>query len=158
MAKFLITVTPTIDTAVYAAGDRLGSVMTFTDAGSANGAYGRLISAVLTDDGASLFDIDLAIFQNSPTLVNADNGVYDITDANLATALPLGWVNFSTGNSYAQSTSNRTILGTWLGGPPFMPYKCGAADDNLYGVFVARGAYDAAATDDLILTVIVDRD
>jgi hypothetical protein len=156
--QLLITVTPTIDTAVYAAGDRLGSVMTLTSAAIGNGRTGTLAGALFTDDANSVLDIDVAFFQNTPTLVNADNGVYDITDANLATAVPLGWVNFSTANSYSQGSSNRTCIGTWLGGPCAMPYKCASGDSAIYGIAVARGAYDAAATDDLIFHFTVVRD
>ena len=153
-----IPVTPTIDTAVYAAGDRLGSVMTFAGSAISNGRTGSVVSAYLTDKANSLFDIDLGLFQVTPTLVNADNGVFDMTDANKDTAVPLGWINFSTANSYAYGTSNRDVQGTYLGGPCDLRYTCAAGDTALYGVLVARGAYDAAATSDLICTITVVRD
>ena len=156
--QLLITVTPTIDTAVYATGDRVGTVMTFAAAAIGNGRTGTVTGAVLTDRALSAFDIDMVLFQNTPTLVNADNGAFDVTDANKDTALPLGWINFSTANSYSYAASNRDVIGTSLGGPIQIPYTCGASDTAIYGVLVARGAYDAASTTDLIVYLTVVRD
>lgn len=149
-----ITVTPTIDTAVYASGDRLGSIMTFSPAADANAGSGTIIRAILTDAAGSTFDIDLALFQVSPTLVNADNGAFALTAANLIAAVPLGLVNFSTANNYSAGTP-RFAVGTSFGGPLAIPYICGASSTSIFGVLIARGAYDAAATSDLAVTLHV---
>jgi hypothetical protein len=156
--QITIAATPTIDTAVYAAGDRMGTVMTFAAAAIGNGRCGTVVKAFMTDKANSVFDIDLVLFQVTPTLANADNGVFDMTDANKDTALPQGWLNFSTANSYSYGTSNRDVIGTWLGGPPALSYCCASGDTALYGVLVARGAYDAAGTTDLIVYLTVVRD
>lgn len=152
-----LSINPTIDTAVYADGDRLGAVGTFTSAARASGGTGTIVGARLIDDAASNFDIELWLFQASPTLANADNGVFDITDANFATAGCVGVIDFLAANSKLVSTTTRHCPGTWLNGPPSIAFVT-SGSANLFGVMKARGAYDAAATDDLtaILTIIKD--
>jgi len=156
--QLLIIVTPTIDTAVYAAGDRLGSVMTLANAAIGNGRGGTFVRAVMTDFAPSAFNIDVAFFQNTPTLVNADNGAYDITDANLAAAVPIAFINFDTANSYAQGANNRTVLGTSFGGPIVVPYTCASGSTSIFAVPIARGSYDAVSTTDLTFYFNVIRD
>lgn len=152
-----LSINPTIDTAVYADGDRLGAVGTFSSAARSSGGTGTIVGARMVDDAASNFDIELWLFQASPTLVNADNGVFDITDANFATAGCLGVIDFLAANSKLVSTTTRHCPGTWLNGPPSLPFVT-SGSANIFGVMKARGAYDAAATDDLtvILTIIKD--
>jgi hypothetical protein len=152
-----VSIQPTIDTAVYADGDRLGAVGTFSSVARATGGTGTVVGARMVDDAASNFDIELWLFQASPTLANADNGVFDITDANIATAGFLGVIDFLAANSKLVSTTNRVCMGTWLNGPPSMPYVT-SGSANIFGVMKARGAYDAAATDDLVVTLTVIRD
>jgi hypothetical protein len=151
-----IQVTPTIDTAVYASGDRLGSVMTFSNAALASGRSGTIVGALLFDDANSVFDIRLHLFKVSPTLANADNGALEFTDANLATAIPIGVIEFDTDNQHTYVNS-RIVQGTWLGGPVALPYVT-SGSSSIFGVLEARGAYDAAATDDLVVTLTVIRD
>lgn len=148
--------TPTIDTAVYADGDRLGSVVTVTGAALRNGGGGIIVGATLHDDAASNFTIEAIFHQVTPTLANADNGAFDYTDANHAAAQPIGKIDFLSANSLS-FTSNRLCQGSYLGGAPSLWYTCAAADTALYMVLRARGAYDAAATDDLIVDLEVIR-
>lgn len=152
-----LAITPTIDTAVYADGDRLGAVGTFSNAARASGGTGTVVGARMVDDAGSNFDIELWLFQASPTMVNADNGVFDITDANIATAGWVGTLDFLAANSKLVSTTNRVCPGTWLNGPPSLPYVT-SGSSSLFGIMKARGAYDAAATDDLVVTITVIRD
>ena len=149
--------TPTIDTAVYADGDRLGSVVTLTNMALRNGGSGMIVGGRLVDDAASNFSVELWLFGASPTMVGADNAAFDITDANIATAVYKGTLDFWSANTKLVSTSNRVTQATWLGGVPAMPYTCESSTTSLYGILKARGAYDAAATDDLVYYLHVVR-
>lgn len=149
--------TPTIDTAVYADGDRLGSVVTLTNMALRNGGSGMIVGGRLVDDAGSNFSIELWLFGASPTMVNADNGVFDITDANLATAVYKGTIDFWSADTKLVSITNRVTMARWMGGPPALPYTCESGTTSLYGILKARGAYDAAATDDLVYYLHVVR-
>lgn len=154
-----ISVTPTIDTAAYVSGDRLGSVMTFSSAAQANGGKGAIVGCNLQDAAASNFDIQLWLFTVTPTLVNADNGVFDITDANLVTADLVGVIDFWAAHANTVSTSSRMVPGSVRGAiPVFIPYSCNASDTALYGIMKAMGSYDAAATTDLTVRLFVRRE
>lgn len=160
MAADLITIgpfTPTIDINVYADGDRLGSVITITTIAQANGGQWCIVGGRLHDDAASNFTIECWLFGASPTMVNADNGVFDITDANIATAVPKGVLDFQAAHTKLVSTSSRITPASFMGAPPLLYGKCESATTSIYGIFKARGAYDAAATDDLNLWLDVIR-
>lgn len=141
---------PTIDTAAYADLDRLGSVVTVSGAALRNGGSGMIVGAMLQDDALSNFSIEAWFFQVTPTMANADNGVFDLTDANMAAAIPLGVIDFWSANTKSIAAS-RITPGTYLGGPCAMHYTCASADSAIYMILRARGAYDSAATDDLTI-------
>lgn len=160
MAADVITLgpfTPTIDTAVYASGDRLGSVVTVANIAQANGGQWEIFGARLHDDAASNFNIEAWFFGASPTLANADNGVFDMTDANIATAVPKGVIDFLAAHTKSISTSSRLTPGSFLGGVPALRGKCESATTSIYMVLKAMGAYDAAATDDINIWLDVIR-
>jgi hypothetical protein len=148
--------TPTIDTAVYADLDRLGSVVTISNAALRNGGAGQIVNATLVDDAASNFSVEAWFFRVTPTMANADNAAFDLSDANLATADWLGCIDFWSANTKAL-TSNRVTPGTFLGGPCALHYSCASGDSAIYMILRARGAYDAAATDDLVVNLEILR-
>jgi hypothetical protein len=156
--RILTAITPTIDTALYATGDRLGSVMTFTGAALANGGAGKIVNAVLTSRDTEAPVIELWLFQVSPTMANADNGVFDLTDANLEAGILLGVIEFV---SYYKTSAGEVSIGQMrgaaLGGTP-LPYKCGAAATSIYGIMCIRSASTYATTTDLIVTLTMDRE
>jgi len=156
--RILTAITPTIDTALYATGDRLGSVMTFTGAALANGGAGKIVNAVLTSRDTEAPVIELWLFQVSPTMANADNGVFDLTDANLEAGILLGVIEFV---SYYKTSAGEVSIGQMrgaaLGGTP-LPYKCGAAATSIYGIMCIRSASTYPTTTDLIVTLTMDRE
>ena len=156
--RILTAITPTIDTALYAAADRLGSVMTFTGAALANGGAGKIVNAVLTSRDTEAPVIELWLFQVSPTMANADNGVFDLTDANLEAGILLGVIEFvSYYKTGAGEVSIGQMRGAALGGPP-LPYKCGAAATAIYGIMCIRSASTYGTTTDLVVTLTMDRE
>jgi hypothetical protein len=144
-----VVATPTIDTAVYADPDRLGSVVTIANAAISNGRGGLITNPRLVDDAGSNFSIEAHFFKVTPTMANADNGVFDISDANIATALWIGKIDFQSALTSAL-TSNRITYGTVYGAVAPLGYVCDSAATSIFMICRARGAYDAAATDDLV--------
>lgn len=102
----IITVTPTLAVAgAYAAGDVVGAANEVAAAFTATKLSGYLTNITLIDKAKQNANLTVFLFAASPTLANADNGAFDITDANLATATPLGHVNITSGD-YASTSSN----------------------------------------------------
>lgn len=87
-----LTATPTITATPYSAGDQVGSLLTFTGAALATGRPFEIRNATLLDCGRVNAALELWLFIVSPTLVSADNGELELTDANVAAAIPFGVV------------------------------------------------------------------
>lgn len=75
-----LSVTPTIDTSVYADADQLGSLMTF----EMQGDYGPLRTMTVVDAISQNAAMTLHLFKEQPTIASSDNGALDISDAELA--------------------------------------------------------------------------
>lgn len=149
-----VTATPTVSTSpAYTAGDQVGGVMTFTSAAIATGRGGQIVNAYLIDKGKQKATLELWLFLASPTLVNSDNGAFDITDSNLVTATPIGVIDFSSGD-YRDSGSNSFCQGEQSGGPVNIPFVT-TSTANLFGVFVTRGTPTYASTTDLVVGLTV---
>ena len=63
----VISVTPTVDTSIYASGDVVGGKMTFTGALSSWTGSGILTGAVVTDKAATSSDLELWLFDQDPS-------------------------------------------------------------------------------------------
>lgn len=151
----IITVTPTISAAVYASGDVMGAANTITSAALATGRAGQIVNATLVDKGKQSAALEVWIFAVSPTLVNADNGAFDITDANMLTALPVGVIDFAAAN-YKAAANSSICNGTVNGGAPLLPYNT-SGSANLFCAFVSRGTPTPASTSDLVLYLTVNQ-
>lgn len=152
-------VTPTISSGVaYASGDVVGAALTFTGAAAFNGGSGRITNAILTDRSTQAAPLELWIFQASPTLVGADNAAFDITDANLETAVPLGVIQFVNYFSTASGrVSQGTVNGMALGAAP-LHYICGASATSIYGALAVRGTPTYGSTADLVVSLVLEQE
>ena len=84
----VITVTPTIETSAYAAGDVIGEEMTFSGAGRSHIKSGMVQQVTMTDLGAEGKNVELILFDTQ--LANStitDNSAFDPADADLLTAV-----------------------------------------------------------------------
>lgn len=81
-----VTVTPTLDTNIYASGDRLGSLMTIDDSSGfiQKGKLYLLEHVLILDQAKQSVALDCLMFDGSPTIASADNAAIDITDAEMA--------------------------------------------------------------------------
>lgn len=152
--QVVLTATPTVSTTpAYTIGDVAGAALTFTSAASASGRGCQITNALLIDKGKQSASLSLYLFKVSPTLVNADNGVFDITDANLATALPIGSIDFLAGN-YKPTNSNSFCVGVINGGAPLANIVT-SGSANIFGAFYVNGTPTYASTTDLIVYLTI---
>lgn len=156
--KARIAATPTVSTTAYTIGDCVGSVMTFTSAALASGGTGMVTGAVLSCQAANTVtpDLDLLLFEISPTGTFTDNVAPTLTDANLETARYVATVKFRTAD-YTLLPSNTTCAGRVLDGQPAVDFVT-SGSANLFGLFIARSAFTLAGTTDLVVALRILQD
>lgn len=139
------------DTNAYAAQDEVSNntaqgsavALTFADVVASNGNTGYLVKASLkvTAIGATApvtnATFRLWLFDAAPTMVG-DNVAYPLLSAELAKAI--GYVDFTL---ITEGTGSTAIYG--LDDGLRLPFKCGAATKNLYGLLLAKAAYVGTA-------------
>jgi hypothetical protein len=99
-----IEVTPTLDTNAYAAGDRMGSIVTLTNIVRAVGESATIIDIVALDKAKQSIAFDIMFFSASPTVASADNAAIDITDVEMEKCL--GVINMPEANYMALANSS----------------------------------------------------
>lgn len=86
-ATKVISVTPTISTSAYTSGDQIGGIMTLTDCvrQDSNGGFGisELVGVTVLDNDKQDANIDIWLFNVSPTVTSVDNGAFAMSAANL---------------------------------------------------------------------------
>ena len=142
--------TPAIDTAIYAAGDLMGGLLTFTDVALAGGLI--LQTLTLVDQAKQSAAIDLLLFGGNLSGTTLTNNVaLDVADADLLTFL--GHVSIAAANYAAfNDNSAATLKDIQLFLKPAPTTK------SLYGVLVSRGTPTYAAATDLQLTCLFVRE
>lgn len=150
-----LAATPTMANAgAYTSGDVVGDVMTFTGAALASGRAGRIRRATLIDKAAQSLLLELWLFAVTPSSPAADNAAHTLTDANLASAVPIGVIDFLAAN-YKASGANSVCVGTLNGAAVDLPFvSSGSA--NIFGLFVSRGT-PTYASGDLIARLVIEQ-
>ena len=122
-----------------------GSPMVFDGAGAYNGGTGIILDALCIDGAAQATkaNLRLYLFDTAPTSA-ADNAAFSPTDAEMNTSI--GWAEFTSwevGTSTAGSAGNCMARADGLN----MPFTCGSASDDLWGILVERGTYTPVANE-----------
>jgi hypothetical protein len=161
--KITASVTRPSDTTAYAAGDALTdstsapTKITFSNCGRYAGGSGKIINAILVDSAAQATkgQFELWLFDTSVTPDN-DNAVFTPTDAECATLV--GVFAFTTpfvGDATAGAGGNCVYV-TTPAAP--IPFKCGAALKDLYGLVVVRNAYTPVSGEIFSFILVTDQD
>ena len=140
----MITVTPTVDTSLYATGDHLGSLMTLADVVDSDGE-GVILDAVMVLSKAVLTtpSIRVLLFDEAPTLTSSDNDALSITDAEMADKC-VGSVNLVSGDAFDIATGS--VLENKLQN---CHLDCVAGSRTLYAILMAQTAQTYGSTTDL---------
>ena len=143
-----LSVTPTIATGIYTAGDAVGGRLEFANAvqGGDGSPGGILQAVVIIDKDSEDVQLDLMLFSEAFT-ATADHDAWDPTDADLANLIGIVEVNnYKTfnDNSAAMAEVNIPLIATEAGG-------------TVYGQLVTRGTPSYTATTDIIVKIGVTR-
>lgn len=142
------SLTPTIETDAYVAGDLIGTKLSFANAvrgvGGGSNETGLLQSVIITDLAKQSANLDVVFFDTNPSNTTfTDNAAFDPHDTDLLTIIVVvavtDWKDFND-NSIGQ-TLNLAI-----------PFDLGG-DTTLYAAIVSRGTPTYASTSDLTVRV-----
>lgn len=151
--------TPTIDTAIYASGDRVGTVMTFSDMATAPEKGGKIVGCRIYDAATQKSALNLWLFHQTPTVASADNAALDITDANLVLADPIGFIAIAAAD-YVDTASNAVAF-KYLADPG-LPFVAGAqagagGGGTVYGLLESGGTPTYGSASALTVVLVVEQ-
>lgn len=142
-----IRLNPTIDTSIYASGDAVGGLLTFTNLSSSPDSSAFLQGVLIHDEDAEAANLELVLFSESFT-PTADQAPFNPSDADLLNCLGSvlidSWFAFA-GNAMGVEKDLH------------MPIKLTGSSGSLFGQLVARSTPAYTATDDLSVTVLLER-
>lgn len=145
-AVHLVSVTPTIDTSIYASGDAMHAAPMEFDASMFRDAGGFILDQVLiVDNDKEVANVDLILF-SADLADQTINNPFDPSDAELATAIAA--VSVTTHFSF---NDNSLSVARDLG----IPIRMGrtATTGTIYGFLVARATPTYTAATDLKVTL-----
>lgn len=139
----VVSATPTVSTTAYAAGDVIGTKMTFAGMARANGLTGLVQTAMIQCKSAQTFACDLIVFHTDPTNTTfTDNAALAVNAADFdKVALRIPFVAGDWSALGTPSVAEVSAQGKL--------YKCASGTMTLFGVLVARGTPTLASTSDL---------
>jgi len=150
-AKVTVSVTPTVDTAIYALGDLMGGKLTFANAARAAARGGEIITAVLSDLAAQNAQIDLVLFDEDPTGTTfTDQAALDIADADLpkiAGVIPIATADYHAFNDSSAASVRNVGLAFKL-----------ASGTSLFGALVCRGTPTYVSASDVQVHLAIEQD
>lgn len=142
-----VSVTPTISTSIYAAGDSIGGEMTIANAAASSGGYGLLRSVVIGDKDNERAEMDILFFDRAQTGTATDQSPFDPADADLANFV--GSISVLTSHYNSFSDNAGAVV------PCSVPIKCNATSLFAYAVALATPTY--TSTSDLTFHFSIER-
>ena len=143
----VVTVSPTISTAIYASGDAVGGLLTFANAVRKTSFTGTIVAATLIDAGAQSAALVLQLFDRTFT-PTADQAAYAPSDADIVNAIAN--IPFATAD-YVGGSANKVAHVRNLG----IPLVCLASD--LFGqLFLTAGTPTFPGDDNLTVKLFID--
>jgi hypothetical protein len=139
-----VTVTPTVDTSAYAAGDTVNTaVMTFAGACKTSNPYSIVQDVIISDLSKQANSFDLLLFNSAVSGYGDANAAFDPADADLAyleAIIPISTNSNFNDSSVAYGANLARVI------------KCDSAG-KIYGVLVSRATPTYGAASDVSVTI-----
>lgn len=142
--RHTIPATPVIDTNIYADGDHLGSLMTLSGMSVGGSSHGVLEKVVILDKAGQSAQVDILLFDASPTIASSDNAALNIADAEMEKCI--GYVAIAA-SDYVSTSANSVASKVIDPGLACKP----DADATIYALLKCRGTPTYGAVSDLVL-------
>lgn len=136
----LVRVTPTVTAGAYSANDVVGGTLTFSGIPD----KGVIVSVTVVDQAKQAGALQLVIFDSAPTDI-ADNGAYDIADADLLKIVGAVHLTDTAGADKFDFSDNKIYCRQAL----VIPYTFGPGSTSLYAFLIALGTPTFAAASDV---------
>lgn len=150
---YQVSATPTISAAsIYASGDAVGGLMTFSNALIKYSKSGLLQSVVISDLAKQSAALSLVIFKDNPSSTTiTDNAALDIADGDITKII--GAVPVVAGDYVALNDSSfATVRNVGLA------LSVDTEVSTLYGVLITTGTPTYAAVSDLTVNLFIRQD
>lgn len=159
MGRILVSsVVPVLDTAVYATGDVMHTTaMAFRVFNQSGPRIGKLVQAVIADAGLQGIAAELVLFSSEPaaTTYGALNAAFAPTAAQQLTICGVVAFGTTAATQYFAYSGGAVHIATNTN--PICVYSSSASTPQfIYGVLVAKGAWDAVAANDIQVTLSVE--
>ena len=144
-----LTATPTISAAgIYAAGEAVGGLLTFTGAVDGTVLSGTITKVVIVDDDNEKSPLELVLFDRTFT-ATADNAAFDPTDADMENCIGVVFITTA-----AYSSFNDNSVATVVD----QPLDIVLAGTSLFGQLITRGTPTYTATTDITVKLVIRQD
>lgn len=143
----IVRVTPTVTAGAYSANDVVGGTLTFP-VGS-----GILRAVTVVDQAKQSGALQLVLFDALPTDI-ADNGPYDIADADLLKIIGAVHLTDTAGADKFDFSDNKIYMRQGL----TIPLKRADSSAAIYGFLIALGTPTFAATTDVQVQLSIERE
>jgi len=140
--------TPTISAAgIYAAGDAVGGLLTFANAGRVSGGGGVIKNMIIVDDDSEKGSLELWLFNQTFT-PTADNAEFTVTDADLENCIGV----ITTVNGDWFSAADNSVADVEVS------KRYDLTGTSMFGQLVTRGTQEYTAVTDLTVKIALLRD
>ena len=143
----IVRVTPTVTAGAYSANDVVGATLTFSGIPD----KGFIVSLTVVDQAKQAGAYQLVLFDSLPTNI-ADNGAYDIADADLPKIVGAIHLTDTAGADKFDFSDNKIYMRQAL----VIPYRLAGGSTSLYGFLIALGSPTFAATTDVQVQLGID--
>lgn len=153
----ILTMTPVVDTSVYASGDQLGSLVELQNAVDDSSGTGTVVSVAVLDKASQSASLSVLLFKDKPVVTSSDNGSLNISDAEMASKC-LGLVPVASNDYVALNASSiATVRNVNL------IVASSKSSDNLSGkslwaILRSGGTPTYTSASDLVLSIGIKQD
>lgn len=146
----VVSVTPTVDTSIYASGDVIGGLMTFSNAVGYQSTTGIVTSATVSDKNSTASDLELWVFSSNPSASTfTDQAAFTIADADITKVISV----ISLGSTSRFDAANNGVK--YLGS---ISCPVSTTSKTLYAVLVSRGTPTFATSSDVTVKLAIASD
>jgi hypothetical protein len=148
-----VSVTPTVDTLIYAAKDCIGGLLTFPNIISSRSRCGIIRAVTITDRSDNAVAYELVVFKSQPTGTFTDQAPFDPADADLPLISPV--ISIPSANHYSFNDNGVSSVSGLSSIVVSDTASANTGNMTLYACLITRGTPTYANAADVTVTITV---